>query len=298
MQSKLIPKKVRPLPEPSSSSSEPPAPVDQPPAKKKRKRPPSAAHREKSRKKSLAKLGKKTRAHRKVASRERGSSQHYCYGRGGKSVGPFVSVDKDRLLTGAPDVSEETMDFYYQNWCDNQYLEVRESANVSNPTGKPGGGKGVFAKKHISAGTRVCPYVGQHRPKPCAAELGCQYDLRLEKGFFICGRETLYDIGYLMSANQERHQAFITSELPCPPNYGRFMNTASAGLTNNCQFELAGDGLDAMFITTSQVVEEGAELLVDYGEWFTIAPDDVSETGTVCGSDGDPFEDLFVTNND
>mmetsp|Transcript_11967 Transcript_11967/g.22144 ORF Transcript_11967/g.22144 Transcript_11967/m.22144 type:complete len:290 (+) Transcript_11967:1926-2795(+) len=283
----LIPKRARPLPEPSSSSSGPSAP-SAPPAKKKRKRPPSAGHVEKSRARSNAKLGKKACAHRKAAARERGSAQHYLYG-GGHTQGPFLSVEKDRILTGAPDVSDETMNFYYENWGDNQHLEVRESSNVSNPEGKPGGGKGVFAKKKIPAGTRVCPYVGTHQRKPCPAVEECQYDLRMDKDLYICGRDVLYDVGYLMAANQERHQAFIKSKLPCPPNYGRFLNTATAGSENNCQFELVGDGLDVMFISTTRDVVAGEELLVDYGEWFTIAPDDVSDAGTEVDSDGDQF---------
>lgn len=289
MKSNLIPKKSRPLPESSSSSSEPPA-AKAPPAKKKRKRPPSAARAEKSREKSKEKLGEKTRTKRKKSARERGSSQSY-YNGGANKVGPFVCVEKDRLLTGAPDVSDETMDFYFENWLENNFLEVRESSNVSNPDGILGGGKGVFAKKLIPAGTRVCPYVGAHRSKPCPSELQCQYDLRLERGFYICGRDTLYDVGYLMAANPERHQAFVTAEMKCPPNYGRFINTATAGLKNNCRFELAGDGLDAMFVSALRNVEKGEELLVDYGEWFTIAPDDVSDAGTEIASDGDAFAD-------
>ena len=277
------------LPE-QPGASEPQASTEGP-KKKKRKRSSSAGHRAKQQEKSKAKLGEKARAHRKKAARERGSSQHYAYGRC-KAVGPYVSVEADRLLTGAPDVSKETMNFYFKNWRDNQRLEVRESCNVSNPDGRSGGGKGVFAQKLIPAGTRVCPYVGQHQAKPCPSAMKCQYDLRLEKGFYICGRETLYDVGYLMAAHQERHQAFITSELPCPPNYGRFVNTATGSLVNNCKFELAGDGLDAMFITTVQAVEKGEELLVDYGEWFTIAPDDVSDAGTECASEDEQFKDL------
>ena len=201
-------------------------------------------------------------------------------------------MEKDRLLTGAEDVSDEVMDFYYQNWGENQYLEVRETANVSNPTGTAGGGKGVFAKKLIPPGTRVCPYGGFHQRKPCPAEENCQYDLRMDEGLYVCGRNALYDVGYLMAAHQEKHLAFVTSKLKSPPNYGRYFNTGSAGLANNCEFEIAGDGLDAMFLTTTRAVAKGEELLVDYGDWFTIKSDDVSDAGTECNSDSDPFGDL------
>ena len=37
---------------------------------------------------------------------------------------------------------------------------------------------------------------------------------------------------------------------------------------NNCSFEIAGDGLDAMFIETTYPVAAGEELLVDYGKKF------------------------------
>ena len=52
---------------------------------------------------------------------------------------------------------------------------------------------------------------------------------------------------------------------------------------NNCSFEIAGDGLDAMFIETTYPVAAGEELLVDYGKKFFIPETTYSESE--CGSE-------------
>jgi hypothetical protein len=75
-----------------------------------------------------------------------------------------------------------------------KWLKVSSAANVSNSTGDKDGGKGVFAIRDIPSGTRICPYVGVHRNKPCPASVGCQYDLHMHKDVYLCGREQLYMI--------------------------------------------------------------------------------------------------------
>ena len=253
--------------------------------KKKRPNRTSKAHRAKVQSKQRKKLIKNVRVKRKEELRERGPSVAYSnYGRGCAVSFPKISVMQERLLTGTTDVSEETMSFYRDHWYQNQYLEVSERPNVSNPGGESGRGKGVFAKKFIPAGTRVCPYLGRCQSGRCAPDVACQYDLQLERGFFLCAREKMYDIGYLQVTNQERDHSFITEDAPCPPNYGRYFNTASgADRVNNCSFEIAGDGLDAMFIETTYPVAAGEELLVDYGKKFFIPETTYSESE--CGSE-------------
>ena len=260
---KLIPKKPTSS---SSSSSSPAEPLAKKSGKKKRPNRTGKGHKKKRQLKAFPLFVKKIRKKRKDQLRTRAAR---AVG-GIKSVGPKISVQKSVMLTGAPAVSQETMDFYSDHPFVNKYLEVSERPNVSNRDGIAGGGRGVFAKCDIPAGVRVCPYVGQHKNCPCAPEVECQYDLQLDAGIFICARDILEDIGYLQSAYPDKDHTFIKADRPNAPNYGRFFNTAMGGVLDNCTFEIAGDGLDAMFIETSRAISKGEELLVDYGDYFYI----------------------------
>ena len=133
----------------------------------------------------------------------------------------------------------------------------------------------MFAKCDIPAGVRVCPYVGEHKNCPCPPEVGCEYDLQMDREIFVCARNVPMDIGYLQSAYPDKDHSFIKSKHANSPNYGRYFNTAMGkDLLDNCLFDIAGDGLDAMFIKTSRDIKEGEELLVDYGDYFFIHEED------------------------
>ena len=198
--------------------------------------------------------------------------------------------------------SKHAMDFYEDNFLQNRWLVVSEGPNVSNLEGKPGGGFGVFAKKSIPAGTRLCPYVGhkiwpenvRHHPKDC------QYDLRVDEQLYICAKDVPYDIGYLMVCQHIEDSLDISDwardrrwrghdlgwhgvkrTSPCPRNFGRYINSlprveepeeavAAREAALNCTFELSDDGHDCVFIETSRLVLEGEELLLDYGPEFVI----------------------------
>ncbi len=264
----LIPKR----PDTSSTgSSKPPEPVAKQPGKNKRRNRTGAGHKKRRQKMSFLVFRRRIRARRKESLRARGA--HLAGG--SKSVGPKISVRKSVTLDGAPLVSQETVDFYSEHPLSNRYLEVSERANASNPDGVPGEGKGVFAKCDIPAGVRVCPYVGEHKNCPCPPEVECEYDLQMDREIFVCARNTLEDIGYLQSAYPEKDHDFIKADHPNSPNYGRYFNTAMGkGLLDNCLFDIAGDGLDAMFIKTSRDIKQGEELLVDYGDYFFIHEED------------------------
>lgn len=228
-------------------------------------------HKKKRQAKAFKVFLSKVRAKRKDQLRKRAA-----HATGGMvSIGPKISVQKSVMLDGAPTVSQETVDFYDVHPLRNRFLEVSERPNASNIEGVAGGGKGVFATCDIPAGVRVCPYVGVHKNCACAPEVECQYDLKLAAGIFICARDTLEDVGYLQSGNPDKDHSFITCPHANSPNYGRYFNTAMGrGRLDNCTFEIAGDGLDAMFIETSRAIEKGEELLVDYGDYFYIFEED------------------------
>ena len=265
----LIPKKPDTSPKSSSSQSKPVAKV--PKKKKHRRNRTGKGHKEKRQQMARLVFQRKIRKKRKESLSIRGA----CLSAGKESVGPKISVLKSVMLDGAPLVSQETVDFYSEHPLSNRYLEVSERANASNLKGVPGEGKGVFAKCDIPAGVRVCPYVGKHKNCPCPPEVGCEYDLQMDREIFICARNILEDIGYLQSAYPDKDHSFIKAEHPNSPNYGRYFNTAMGkGLLDNCLFDIAGDGLDAMFIKTSRDIKEGEELLVDYGDYFFVHEED------------------------
>jgi hypothetical protein len=60
-----------------------------------------------------------------------------------KCIYPLLNQGKAKLFK--PDcVCPTVMEFYRSNPYDNQWLQVCEMPNVSNPTGKKGGGMGVL----------------------------------------------------------------------------------------------------------------------------------------------------------
>lgn len=249
-------------------------------------------HKDKVQRKARKKWLAKVQLKRANDLRSRHSSS--CGG-GGPSAGPKISVLKNSSLDGMSAVSGDLMEnFYFLHPRENCWLEVSEGPNVSNPHGVQNRGKGVFAKRDIPIGTRLCPYVGSYRNAPCPRSENCEYDLRVTQGFCICARESLYDIGYLQTGARDdsgkglRDHSFIKMDLPSPPNYGRYFNTARGKSTTNCAFEIACDGHDVMYIYSTHAVAAGEELLVDYGDSFTIA-DEVSDAGTESASDGDEF---------
>jgi hypothetical protein len=104
-------------------------------------------------------------------------------------------------------------------------VKVSSAANVSNPTGDKDGGKGVCSlsatfPRYTHMSLRRCAY----RNKLCPANVGCHYDLRMHKDVYLCGREQLYDQGYLREGDYIH--SCVTLNVPCPPNYGRYFNTA------------------------------------------------------------------------
>lgn len=247
-------------------------------------------HRKKSQEKAFLKYRSNVRSNRKKDLRGRDA---YSLMGGNVSLGPKISLLANRMLDGAPSVSKDLMEnFYSFHPRENHWLEVSERANVSNPRGVSNCGKGVFARCDIPKDTRVCPYVGRHVNRACPASENCQYDLRMADQCYICAREVLYDVGYLQTGAQHGHEedvrdhTFIKDKRPCPPNFGRYFNTASGMLTCNCLFEIAADGHDVMYIYSSRAIEQGEELLVDYGDLFTIVDGAESDSGTVV-SNGD-----------
>jgi hypothetical protein len=163
------------------------------------------------------------------------------------------------------------VDFYSEHAGGLKYLEVRESANASNPEGLPGRGRGVFATRAIASGELLCPYVGKAQPSPCAASLDCGFCLRMAVGLFICARAVSYDIGYLMGDDVVTRMHCMSAQTACPPNYARYINTVMHGVESdfNCMFAPCPDGLDSMLVYATRAISEGEELLIDYGDMFT-----------------------------
>jgi hypothetical protein len=188
-------------------------------------------------------------------------------------------------LSKPDDCSEDLEQFYLRQGRENSWVEVKESSNVSNPAGVPGGGKGLFAREVIPADTYVCPYVGNIRKRACPAEQDCAYCLCVDKSYYLCARDAKYDMGYLygkhysdemlnpyLMRNPYRYYNPVTVEAPCPPNYARYVNTLTEeqrkGKSFNCMFEGALDGHYVIYVKTTKEIKRGDELLVDYGSAF------------------------------
>lgn len=227
----------------------------------------------KAQKKSRAKFIREVRNVRSDEIRSRESS-FGPNGRTALTIGPRHCPEADSLLTKPHDWCPDVREFYRaQRRMDNDYLTVSEGKNVSNPEGEVGGGKGVFAKKDIPAGTTLCPYLGHERGVPCPASEKCQYDLQLHKGYILCAREVKFDLGYLQSWDESDRLCAIKLETPCPPNYGRYINTLWGDRVSadfNCVFSSADDGQSVMFIEASRDISAGEELLVEYGRDFVL----------------------------
>ena len=214
----------------------------------------------------------------------------------GSTIGPAVGVNEHRKQSHGS-YSLCTNEYYTEYDFENPLVEVRSSANVSNPEGKPGGGAGLFALRDIADGTRICPYVGKMRSSKCPSHVDCQYDLRLDKTVYICAREVPYDVGYLLyqctdmelggSHNAVRESA-VRPEA-CPRNFGRYINSLSLyqrdkGLSFNAIFDASEDGHDVVWVTANRDITAGEELLIDYGPDFSV--------------DGADTRDLYRTESD
>ena len=191
--------------------------------------------------------------------------------------------------------------FYDRHGDYNRYLILSEDGekNISNPDGELGGGRGVFAREDIPAGKALCPYVGLSKSRPCPFDDLCQYDLRVDKAFYLCARHQLYDSAYLALHNREFFgPSGLDSRTKSEPNYGRFVNTVLPDQVQpgcfNAKFEHCRDGHTCIFIQSLRDISKGEEILVDYGSLYFTAPgcaSPVSETGTIMGSDSED-EDL------
>lgn len=204
------------------------------------------------------------------ARREESLRQRVSTGEGFE-VGPALPPAKTSKYL-EDESSEELLRFYrsHSNRGDTNLLVVSDSDNVSNPTGEPGGGSAVFANLDIAAGKLLCPYLGVLQESPCPAEEGCCYDLRAGPGQVLCARDVKYDIGYLREYGRRRKEGAVQAAVPCPPNYGRYMNTHADRSACNCYFEPFSDGKVGMFVYASRKIYAGQELLVDYGDSFEV----------------------------
>ena len=187
------------------------------------------------------------------------------------SVLPSVHTRMHTDLYVSNVTSEYVMDFYYANAGGLKYLEVHESANVSNLTGLPGAGRGVFATEGIVADKLLCPYVGRGSTTACPASVDCGYCLCMHSTLYVCARDVEYDIAYLMYADEVTCKHCLLVRTACPPNYARYINTVMHGVEAdfNCEFRPTPDGLDCMLVYSTRDIEEGSELLIDYGSLFT-----------------------------
>ena len=275
----------------SAESADSSAPVQE--AKKAKRRPRSGqgCQRRKERKKQAKYLNQVRGARRAETSTRKQDMPLSKNAQTGRS-GPYLGTEAE-AESHSFNVSSETVEFYEKHAHGNGMLDVRESANVSNPGGLPGKGKGVFAAVFILPGTCLCPYVGVAQKRACPEEVQCQYDLRLADKVFFCARNKPYDIGYLAAACKpgENPLNHVKADVPCPPNFGRYFNTGMSEGDNNCAFEIAGDGFDAIFLYSTRAIQKGEELLVSYGDKFKIQTGDrdVSDDDnrTVCDSDED-----------
>jgi hypothetical protein len=243
-------------------------------SKRPHKRRSSKGSRDKNNKKHSERYHREAGSKRADGYRERLGTEGITY----KSVGPLIPVNEERKMVKSRDCSEETSDFYWRHPDVNHWIEVSERSNLSNPEGVKGGGKGVFAIKDIPAKTRICPYVGKIRSGRCSPDKQCMYDLRLDKDYYLCARDEVYDTGYFSQKDQETWNGGrgLLTTVCCPPNYGRFINSLTAaqladGMDYNCTMEHVDDGHDVVFIETTEAVQKGEELVMDYGTSFTIA---------------------------
>ena len=252
--------------------------------KKTRKRPRS----EGSRKRRVAINCKKLRS--KIL-RKRGDEcrNRAAFHKGLMPLSARVCFFPEQLLAKDRRCSKVVRDFYVSHGESNRYLTVSEGANVSNPSGVKGGGKGVFARTDIPKGTLVCPYLGKLRAKHCPAVDLCQYDMLLGDRGVICAREITHDVGYLydnweVKTDHGFRKGAILNEAPCPPNYARYVNSLTkeqlgGGAKFNCRFDEIASDVDGnedpdvieVFLKTLRDISAGEELLASYGDTFILA---------------------------
>ena len=157
-----------------------------------------------------------------------------------------------------PDVKE----FYIEQGTLNRNIEVSSRANIAD---KDGSRKqhGVFSRRLIPAGSRICPYVGEvyHR---CPTK--GRYVMRIHEELYIDAEYDLFDVGYLYFQDQDSVNC-----LASPPNYGRYINTIypddmkHSTYHFNCAFIADESGLDVVWVEALEDIPQGTELLVDYG---------------------------------
>ena len=250
--------------------------------KRTRVRPRSEHSRRKRQAREFKKLKGKIGIHRATESRQR---VPHASNFAGPSVNARLCFYPEQLLTKDDRCSEVMAAFYEGHYLDNEFLEVSDRANVSNPSGEPGKGQGVFARKHIPSGTWVCPYLGNVRVSRCPDEEKCQYDMKLRDDVYVCARGWRYDVAYLQGdrstgeacdSDLSLRRSGIKSDQACPPNYARYVNSLSkaqldAGMKFNCEFVSTEEKSDEIFIQTTRDIAAGEELLADYGDEFEIA---------------------------
>jgi hypothetical protein len=127
--------------------------------------------------------------------------------------------------------------------------------------------QGVFAICLIPPHTRLAPYLGQVRP-PSTRGTYC-LQVRDAYNALVCidAVDHPYDVGYLQSLTTRQRTLVAT-----PPNYARYVNSIRPD-------QPLGNGFNAIFlpdptegfswiVSGSHQIEEGAEILLDYGAHF------------------------------
>ena len=293
--SKLIPKKKK-----SVKISSLPSGGSQAPAggqkKKRPRRKGGKKAKQRQKKRQLKKWFSKIWAKRAEDRRNRGSK--FAIGK----VTPLVLLSWGKLAEKHTDMSQGAFDFYCAHEGGNRVLRLSRDgeANVSNPTGKKGGGRGVFARKEITRGTILCPYAGEVHGRACLASVGCQYDLMIDKSTYLCAGKVLFDIGYhMMDDMYNPRNAGVKHVAPSEPNYGRYFNTLLAVNGErpeeedfNVFFEVCSHGHDIVYARARCNIPKGTELLVDYGALYDLVvptPDVDEGYGTGCDSEDEDF---------
>ena len=156
------------------------------------------------------------------------------------------------------------LQFYLENPRENQYVELRDGANIADKLGTNPEQKGLFAKKVIPRGTLICPYVGElydEQPKRGA------YVLELLSEFYLDPEFDTHDLGYLWHLDPKE-----AAQIPCPPNYARYVNTIYPGdevsYHYNCSFDPDSGGYLVCWVVALEDIQPGEELLVDYGKFY------------------------------
>ena len=182
-------------------------------------------------------------------------------------VSPFLfhrSNGTTREQEFKQEISEEVLQFYRDNPWVNQFVEVQDGANIADKLGIDPAQKGLFAKKLIPTGTRICPYVGEIYDK--VPQHG-QYIMELHSDCFLDPEYDTHDLGYLWHLDGTN-----TTDVPCPPNYARYINTMYPGdelaYHYNCSFEPDTGGYLVVWVIALEDIQPGQELIVDYGKKY------------------------------